>query len=134
MAAYHDGLTECERTMTPDERAKRIHDITYSTADREEIAERMVELEDERDKLKAERDYLWMNANPTAYELRTVRAQWKKDRDENAKLRELCADFVRQIKLAEYFDCFGGKCEKWGECHGECVFERRARELGIEVD
>lgn len=53
--------------------------------------------------------------------------------DENAKLRELCADLVRQIKLAEYFDCFGGNCEKWGECHGDCVFESRAREMGIEV-
>jgi hypothetical protein len=49
------------------------------------------------------------------------------------ELRELCADLVRQIKLAEYFDCFGCKCEKWGECDGECTFERRARELGIEV-
>lgn len=31
--------------MTPDEKRKRIHDITYSTADRAELAERMVALE-----------------------------------------------------------------------------------------
>jgi hypothetical protein len=28
--------------MTPDEKRKRIHDITYSTQDRAELAERMV--------------------------------------------------------------------------------------------
>lgn len=56
---------------------------------------------------------------------------------ENAKLRELCADLVRQIKRAKYFDCFGGNCEKWGECmerHGDCVLKSRARELGIEAE
>ncbi len=58
----------------------------------------------------------------------------EKLQEDNAKLRELCADLVRQIKLAEYFDCFGCKCEKWGECDGECVFERRARELGVTDD
>ena len=32
--------------MTNDEKRKRIHDITYSTDDREELAERMVVLEE----------------------------------------------------------------------------------------
>lgn len=54
--------------------------------------------------------------------------------NENAKLRELVADFVRQMRLAGCFDCFGGSCEKWGECHGDCVLERRARELGVLDD
>ena len=35
-----------------DEQRKRIHAITYSTDDRAELAERIVELEDERDKLR----------------------------------------------------------------------------------
>lgn len=46
-------------------------------------------LESENAKLRAERDYLLINSNPTATELRRVRSAWKKDRDENAKLREL---------------------------------------------
>lgn len=32
--------------MTDEERKKRIHDITYSTDDREELAERIVKLEE----------------------------------------------------------------------------------------
>lgn len=35
-----------------DEQRKRIHDITYSTQDRMELAERIVELEDENAKLR----------------------------------------------------------------------------------
>ena len=35
-----------------DEQRKRIHAITYSTDDRAELAERIVALEDERDKLR----------------------------------------------------------------------------------
>ena len=53
---------------------------------------------------------------------------------ENAKLRELYSYFLRQKKLAGCFDCFGGNCEEWGKCHGDCVFESRARELGVEVN
>lgn len=37
--------------MTNEQR-KRIHDITYSTDDRMELAERIVALEDKRDKLR----------------------------------------------------------------------------------
>ena len=42
----------------------------------------------ENAKLRAERDYLLANSNPTATELRRVRSAWKKDRDENVKLME----------------------------------------------
>lgn len=60
----------------------------------------------------------------------TMAREYQKD---NKKLRELYAYFLRQKKLAGCFDCFGGNCEEWGKCHGDCTFERRARELGIEA-
>ena len=37
--------------MTDEQKAKRIHDILYSTDDRAELAERIVELEDKYERL-----------------------------------------------------------------------------------
>jgi len=80
-------------------------------------------LESENAKLRAERDYLLINSNPTATELRRVRSAWKKDRDENAKLRELV---VRMRPI-----CMEGK---------RCTFADRIyisstmEELGIEEE
>ena len=81
-------------------------------------------------------DSIAINGRDTFVPLRHVskhRRKIFKLEEENAKLREWYTDVVRQIKLADYFDCFSGKCEKWKECHGECVFEQRARKLRIEV-
>lgn len=55
-------------------------------------------LKTENAKLRAERDYLLINSNPTAAELRRVRSAWKKDREENAKLRELIADVHEALR------------------------------------
>ena len=94
---------------------------------------------EENAKLRAERDYLLMNSNPTATELRRVRREWKNDRDENAKLRELATETIRLMQ-ANGPDC--GLCKHYDECWtGEamdyspsgCVICNEARELGIEV-
>ena len=53
-----------------------------------EVQRETEQLKAENAKLRAERDYLLANSNPTATELRRVRSAWKSDRDENAKLRE----------------------------------------------
>ena len=78
-------------------------------------------LESENAKLRAERDYLLMNSNPTATELRRVRSAWKKDRDENAKLREFSKSTWRVITYNE-------PLWVWKD------MEADARELGIEVE
>ncbi|MBR2125808.1 MAG: hypothetical protein IJ943_03640 [Akkermansia sp.] len=99
-----------------DEQRKRIHDITYSTQDRMELAERIVELEDENAKLR-----------DTTYAWRTV------DRlsCENAKLREL----VRGLHWCNDKQWNKGACDDCpirGSAIGRC--ERAMRECGIEVD
>jgi len=88
------------------------------------------ELKAENAKLRAERDYLLMNSNPTATELRRVRRAWKKDRDENAKLRELVKAFWW---CTENFDmpCKCDRCPlgQSDKLTPEC--EVRMRELGV---
>ena len=87
-------------------------------------AEREVnKLKAENAKLRAEQDYLLMNSNPTAAELRRVRRAWKNDRDENAKLRELCADLYAE--MITYSDAPNYNASVWAP---------KLRELGIEVD
>ena len=87
--------------MTP--RCKFVHNLPC-----EQVSERITELEDENAELRAERDYLLMNSNPTATELRRVRSAWKKDRDENAKLREqvtrLQADWESERDYADQME------------------------------
>ena len=117
--------------MTDGQR-ERIHAILYSDDSREELAERIVRLEDKRDKLRKENDYLLMNANPTATELRRVRRAWKNDRDENTKLRELIRDYDKCLDTALHL---AGKAGYPHMPDGH-LFESlspRMRELGIEV-
>lgn len=92
-------------------------------------------LESENAKLRAERDYLLINSNPTATELRRVRSAWKKDRDENAKLLELVRDMWHDIPKSEScgWDMSTNTCTGSDECIGECYYWYRMRELGIEV-
>lgn len=52
------------------------------------VSRHINELETENITLQATKSYLLMNSSPTAWELRRVRIEWRKDRDENAKLRE----------------------------------------------
>lgn len=90
------------------------------------------EYAEENNKLRAERDYLLMNSNPTATELRRVRRAWKKDRDENAKLRELVRDMWTCIGEGEW-DC--SNCPRYDRCdEGVSEFVRRMRELGLDGD
>lgn len=116
-----------------DEQRKRIHDITYSTEDREELAERIVALEDERDKLRRERDLYSslveeMDHPDTANQLR----------EENAKLREYAESYAKAVE-----------CEGCGWCPYDmdtvcdtetipmrdgCRLYDELRELRIEVD
>ena len=85
------------------------------------------------EKLRAERDYLLMNSNPTATELRRVRSAWKKDRDENSKLRELVRAFDW---CTENFDtpnkCDGCPLPQRDALNPEC--ELIMRELGVRLD
>ena len=101
---------------------------------------------EENAKLRKERDRLLMNANPTANELRRVRAAWEKDRAENAKLRELVRElmaFVEDDDACEHCghdaDCVEAADGELvlpyeGRCLMRDVFDNRMRELGIEVD
>jgi len=73
MAGAEENLVNVMIAVTP-EQATSVPDLNGIIA--------------ENAKLRAERDYLLANSNPTATELRRVRSAWKKDRDENAKLRE----------------------------------------------
>lgn len=118
-----------------DEQRKRIHAITYSTQDREELAERIVNLEDERDKLKNNNNYLHemlsesRQANERLYtELKRHKSIFRTRPnamtalyDENAKLRELVQSLYR-FSFDEYPD------------GTELNFADRLRELGIEVE
>ena len=113
-----------------DEQRKRIHDITYSTEDREELAERIVALEDKRDKLRRERDLYSplvedMDHPDTANQLRV----------ENAKLRELARHMGACIQHLDRTDEDGGcaRCP-YQTVEYDCGFEQRMAELGIEVD
>ena len=87
-------------------------------------------LEAENAKLREERDYykaLWEHATVTDCELRRVRAAWKEDREKNAKLRELCADIYKRFR-GVVFECWAYSSEDFR------MYERRMRELGVEVD
>lgn len=63
-----------------DEQRKRVHDITYNTQDREELAERIVRLEDENARLRSMRDR-WQENDANL-------------REENARLRDLVAHLM----------------------------------------
>lgn len=106
-----------------DEQRKRIHDITYSTDDREELAERIVRLEDERDLYSSLVED--MDHPDTANQLRA----------ENAKLRELTRGMYGMLAtfdaiLGNHDACETPKPLIFGE---DKSFKDIMRELGIEV-
>ena len=129
-----------------DEQRKRVHDITYSTEDREELAKRIVALEDKRDKLRRERDLYSslvedMDHPDTANQLRAENAKLQ---DENARLRSCLSDDAenaRQImgesrKMRELLDgCAVLLMDRnflhWPELCDEVL--AGMRKLGIEV-
>lgn len=94
-------------------------------------------LESENAKLREEHDHykaLWEHAHVTDCELRRVRAAWKKDRDESAKLRKLCKEIWND---ACHFDEFWDYVYDDGTIYREDElphYQERMRELGIEVD
>ena len=139
-----------------DEQRKRVHDITYSTDDREELAERIVKLEDENAKMR-EKYYKYESKmdglvceltggllsksatlpNDALYSVieeqmtdELVDESFKLTL-ENAKLRELARD---ALMLTKDTDCYGCRYDDHADCeHGyECTLLRRANELGIK--
>ena len=96
-------------------------------------------LKKENDRLIKEIDRLVMNSSPTAAELRRVRAEWKKDRAQNAKLRDIVRMYVEYTSQDR---CEGCVCKR--ACNEGMVeecwqlteirkAEKAARELGIEI-
>lgn len=123
-----------------DEQRKRVHDITYSTQDREELAERIVKLEDERDLYSGLVEV--MDHPDTANQLRAENAKLQ---EENARLRSCLSDDAenaRQImgenaRLRELLDgCAVLLTDRdflhWPELCDEVL--GGMRELGVEVD
>ncbi|MBR3160108.1 MAG: hypothetical protein IKF14_13575 [Atopobiaceae bacterium] len=91
------------------------------------VSRHINEIETENIKLQATKSYLLMNSNPTTGELRRVRIEWKKDRDENAKLRELARDLRFCARQSICLKCKHGRI-----C--DLRIDERCAELGIEVN
>ena len=135
-----------------DEQRQRIHTIIYSTDSREELAERIVQLEDQRNHWHVEQTHAYSNledACKRAKELESENAklreqvlqlqlEWESEHDyadqmeakekravaENDKLRELVMHLYKYREM--YY-----KTGIYPTDHG--VTEHRMRELGIEV-
>ena len=90
-------------------------------------------LKKENDSLRKEIDRLVMNSSPTAAELRRVRDEWKKDRDENAKLRNLLVDMAVHMHERALDDSFAYDLWFGDEDAGLTGYAVLLRELGIEV-
>lgn len=100
------------------------------------VSRHINELETENIKLQATKSYLLMNSNPTTGELRRVRIEWKKDRDENAKLRKFAESYLDAVRR----DCYLCPYDDVDLCDTEtdpmrdgCRLYEEMRELGIEV-
>lgn len=99
----------------------------------DEVLEYVDAIEAENEKLLAERNYLFMNSNPTACELRRVRAEWKRDRKENAKLRELLSMYVSFARaFAEGCSLQRAYCDGMGKRMNETKMRESALELGVK--
>ena len=116
-----------------DEQRRRIHEILYSTQSREELAKRIVALEDENANLREQVTQLqddWESERDYAYQME---AKEKKAVGENAKLRELLSmymTFARTVARglsiqSAYADGMGMKLD-------EAEMRGRAMEFGIE--
>ena len=129
--------------MTEEQR-KRIHDITYSTEDREELAERIVRLEDENKRLRDKKMLLAVDKLGIGACYDNLSAQYKELESENARLRSCLSDDAenaRQImgesrKMRELLDgCAVLLTDRdflhWPELCEEVL--AGMRELGIEV-
>ena len=114
-----------------------------------DIAQENERLKADNAKLREDRDrykVMFESVHATAGELHRVRYEWKRDREQNAKLRELA---VRAYKTARMMcEAWDGPCQSnsdvpsWrvpcptDERDEQCVFgqlERDMRELGMEV-
>ena len=133
-AKLREGLADapkcetCEAMLDCDEclRADGSH------KERRRLSAENAKLREERDNYKA----LWDHATVTDCELRRVRAAWKEDREKNAKLRELARElwaYAEQELVCDENCPYGASCD-WMEPTVVCVFKRRMRELGVEVD
>ena len=72
----------------------------------------------------------------TREEANRIEAEYKRMQAENAKLRELAGElwFYAEQELVCDDNCpYGAACD-WMEPTVVCVFKRRMRELGVEVD
>lgn len=146
-----DTALEQEGAVTEEQKSKHIHEILYSCDSREELAERIVALEDEAEKQKIKSEVLKahgieiVDAVGGGHEIYDTR-QREVDRleYENAKLRELLKNALTYI---EYEGC-GVECPDTGSsailtscdtCNRyeteSCayVIAQSARELEIEV-
>ena len=83
-----------EEAIMTDEQLQRIHEIEYSCDSREELAERIVGLEDELAKWER------LTAGIELPEYPITQFQPKDLERENAKLRELCIDFASMLTYA----------------------------------
>jgi len=133
-----------------DTQSKRIHAIVYSTDSREELAERIVALEDENAKLKNNNNYLHEMLSESRQANEHLYTELKRNKsilrtrpnamtalyDENTKLRELVRDMWRFTgtackKYPRLFDpsAQGGQTIQLNQIDS---FEQRMRELGLE--
>ena len=126
-----------------DEQRKRIHAITYSTDDRAELAERIVRLEDERDKLKNNNNYLHEALSESRQANEHLHTELKRHKsilrtrpnamtalyDENARLRRLLSGALISAGTEgrQFFDAY------LQEEEGVTLLQE-LRSLGIEVD
>lgn len=96
-----------------DEQRKRIHDITYSTDDRMELAERIVQLEDESADLKRQLRQADEIIGRQGKNL-------EKSNDENAKLRESVRNLLTCVKHEECEE----SCPNYSPAYSSYGYER----------
>ena len=79
-------------------------------------------LREERDRYKA----MYESVHVTAAELRRVRREWQRDREQNAKLREL-------VRAAWKCAHAGPSCYDCRLVAGGCTLQSAMRELGVDA-
>ena len=113
-----------------DEQRKRTHEILYSTQSREELAKRIVALEDENAKLREQVTQLqddWESERDYADQME---ANEKKAVGENAKLRKLVDGFTWCCEHSCRQECPLYDVSEPDHCREVSI----KRELGIEAD
>lgn len=114
-----------EEVLMTDEQLRRIHDIEYSCDSREELAERIVGLEDELAKWERLTAGIELPEYPiTQFQPKDLERENKRLREENAKLREFASE---AFSMAFNFYHGAGTAEDLRELKVEF------RELGLEA-